>query len=172
MEHKEKVGIEIERKYIIKMPDLDEICAQASHTESRILQIYLPSEQGETRRIRRREYPDRTLYIETKKLRIDGMSSREIEREIGKEEFDRLALSPLEGTEPIRKTRHTFDYLGQIFEIDIYPQWRSTAIMETELDSRERVVEMPPFIDIVREVTGNKAYSNASMSKSFPDEDI
>lgn len=171
MEHKETIGIEIERKYIIKLPDLDKIYAQQSHTESKILQIYLPSEQGETRRIRRREYPDRTLYIETTKLRIDGMSSRETERELEREEFDRLASSPLEGTEPIIKTRHTFIYLGQTFEIDIYPQWRSTAIMETELDCRERVVEMPPFIEIIREVTGNKAYSNASMSKSFPKEE-
>ena len=63
-------------------------------------------------------------------------------------------------------------YGGQLFEIDVYPAWKNTAIMETELDDREREVEIPTFIEIIREVTGYKAYSNASMSKSFPKEDV
>ena len=47
----------------------------------------------------------------------------------------------------------------------------NTAIMETELDSREKQVKIPSFIEILREVTGDKAYSNAGMSRRFPEED-
>ena len=43
--------------------------------------------------------------------------------------------------------------------------------METELESRDTEVLMPDFLSIVREVTGNKLYSNASMARSFPKED-
>ena len=171
MNNDTKSAVEIERKYIIKMPDISVLLSQKDYTVSQILQIYLPSEKGETRRVRRRVYSDRTLYIETKKIRIDNMSSEEIEREISKAEFDSLALHPLDGTDPIHKNRHTFLYADQLFEIDIYPQWQSTAIMETELSSREAEVKMPPFIEIIKEVTGNKAYSNASMSRSFPPEE-
>lgn len=167
MNNNTKSAVEIERKYIIKMPNLSVLSSQNDYTVSEILQIYLPSEQGETRRVRRRVYKDRTLYIETKKLRIDGMSSEEIERELTEGEFDLLASSPLAGTSPIIKARHTFIYEGQLFEIDIYPQWKSTAIMETELQARDTKIEMPPFIEIVREVTGVKGYSNAAMSRSF-----
>ena len=164
-------GLEIERKYIIKLPEISVLKEQQSYTTSDILQIYLPSEQGETRRVRRRAYPDRTLFIETKKFRVDAMSSREIEREICEDEFLSLAENPLPKTNPVSKTRHTFVFLGQLFEIDVYPQWTSTAIMETELSSRDTEVKMPPFLEIIREVTGNKAYSNASMSRAFPDEE-
>lgn len=171
MSDKTSIGIEIERKYIIKMPDLATLTSQNSYTASDILQIYLPAQQGETRRIRRRSYPDKTIFIETKKIRLDNMSSTEIERELGEEEFSTLAQTILKGTCPIEKTRHTFIYLGQTFEIDVYPDWKRTAIMETELPSRETEVKMPPFLEIIREVTGNKAYSNASMSKFFPKEE-
>lgn len=171
MHKNEIVGVEIERKYIIKMPDINLLRGLSSYTESRILQIYLPSEKGETRRIRRREYIDRTVCTETKKVRIDHMSSTETEREISPDEFDILAKNIKEGTNPINKTRFTFKYEGQTFEIDVYPEWKRTAIMETELDSREKQVKIPAFLEIVREVTGEKAYSNASMSRIFPEED-
>ena len=166
------VGLEIERKYIIKMPNLAELELQNGYSKSDILQIYLPSSVGETHRIRRRDYGDRVVCTETRKIRIDKLSSTEIEGEIDLATFDKMASEPLAGTQPILKTRHTFLYLSQLFEIDVYPQWQNTAIMETELDSGDRVVEIPSFINIIREVTGNKAYSNAGMSRAFPTEEI
>jgi len=166
-----KTAVEIERKYVIKMPDEAQLRTQEDYTSSSILQIYLPGGQGETHRIRRRSYPDKTICTETRKIRIDKMSSTEIEGEITEESFNALSAAPLEGTIPIEKTRHTFTYLGQLFEIDLYPQWKNTAIMETELEKREAEAKIPSFIEIVREVTGDKSYSNASMSKNFPEED-
>ena len=100
------------------------------------------------------------------------MSATEIERELSPLEFDSLASEIKEGTTPIDKVRHTFVYENQLFEIDVYPQWKFTAIMETELENRETKVEIPSFINIIREVTGDKAYSNAAMSREFPKEDI
>ena len=165
------VNVEIERKFIIEAPSEEELSKLPGHTASKILQIYLDSEFGETRRIRRREYPDRTVYYETKKVRIDGMSATETEREIGKDEFEQLRGSIKCGTVPVNKIRHTFPYGGHTFEIDVYPEWRRSCIMEVELKSRLEIVKFPPFIKIIREVTGDKNYSNAMMSKRFPRED-
>ena len=167
----ERSQVEIERKYIIKMPNLEVLTLQKDYSRSEILQIYLPSEVGESRRVRRRIYNEKTVYIETRKIRIDNMSSTEIERELSLSEFSAIAAEIKEGTIPIEKVRHTFIYENQLFEIDVFPRWTGTAIMETELDSRERQVEFPAFLEIVREVTGDKAYSNAAMSRSFPNED-
>lgn len=167
-----KIGLEIERKYIIEMPDVSVLSQQPEYTVSGILQIYIQGAIGETHRVRRRDFSDRVVCTETRKIRIDKISSTEIEGEISIEEFDRLALTILDGTQPINKLRHTFIYEGQIFEIDVYPQWKNTAIMETELDDPKKEVKIPSFINIVREVTGNKAYSNAGMSRRFPKEDI
>ena len=55
-------------------------------------------------------------------------------------------------------------------EIDIYPEWDSTAILEVELRSRDEQISLPDFIKILKEVTGDKRYSNASMSRTFPEE--
>lgn len=172
MSDKSNIGVEIERKYIIKMPDNEALCSAESYSSSEILQIYLPSSDGETHRIRRRVFADRVECTETRKIRIDKMSSTEIESEISESSFYALAKNPLPGYTPIEKVRHTFIYKGQLFEIDVYPQWRNSAIMETELPTRETQVEFPSFIEIIREVTGDKSYSNAGMSKSFPPEGL
>lgn len=170
MSNNETVGVEIERKYIIEMPDVKILTMQEKYEKSEILQTYLYSLRGETRRVRRRCTDGVTRYIETRKLRIDNMSSTEIERELEADEYRALLADADKDSTPIEKTRHIFIYEGQLFEIDVYPQWKETAIMETELKSRTETVAMPPFIKILKEVTGDKTYSNAGMSRHFPDE--
>ena len=170
MNKNSKNNLEIERKYVIEMPDFDLISSQPEYTSSEILQIYLASSDGETRRIRRRSYKDRVEHTETTKIRIDKISSRELEREISAEEFDLLSKEIREGSTPLNKTRYTFLYLENTMEIDVYPGWKRTAIMETEMDGYDKEVALPPFIKIVKEVTGDKAYSNSSMATKFPNE--
>ena len=163
-------SIEIERKYIIRMPDVDLLAGLEGYSRSLIEQIYLPAQKGETDRVRRREFSDGVKYYRTRKLRIDGMSAVETEGEITAEEYYRLAAEPEALTHPIRKTRYTFVYLGQLFEVDVYPEWEHSCILETELDSRDKVVAFPPFIEVIGEVTGMKEYSNHAMSRAFPKE--
>lgn len=166
-----KVKVEIERKYIIRIPDLSRLAEEPEYTESDIVQLYLSSEAGATHRIRSRSYGEKTVYTETKKTRIDKMSAYEEEREISFEEFSALSENIDKATRPITKKRVTFIYLGTTVEIDIYPDWKYTAILETELESREESRSLPEYIEIVREVTGDFRYSNAAMSSSFPLED-
>ena len=162
--------IEIERKYIIKKPEADELSVLEGYSKSEILQIYLAADAGVTHRIRMRKRDGCVTYTETVKRRIDRISSYEDEREITEAEFFKLKKLQRQGTRPVNKTRYTFSYLGKTFEIDEYPKWRKTCIMEIELNSRCEEVKIPPYIEVIEEVTGNKHYSNASMSKSFPDE--
>lgn len=170
MTEKERRSIEIERKYIIEKPSRDTLSSMPEFSESKITQIYLLPTKNETNRIRRRERPSGTEYTETRKIRIDEMSVDEIEREITEDEFGRLAALADSSARPINKTRYTFLYCDQLFEIDVYPEWENCAVMETELDSREKLVEIPEFIRVIADVTGNRAYSNAAMSRVFPDE--
>ena len=162
--------IEIERKYVISMPDVCAMQSEEGYTSSDIEQIYLKSSPRVTHRIRSRTKGGVAKYTETKKVRISGMSAYEDEREITESEFLTLRENIDPDTTPIIKTRHTFVYQSQLFEIDVYPNWQSCAIMETELPSEDTVVEIPSFIKIIKEVTGIKAYSNASMSRVFPKE--
>ena len=165
-----RTGLEIERKYIIRMPSPSILESQPEYTKSEILQIYLTSDEGVTHRIRRRIFADKVVYTETEKRRVNRISSEETEREISDEHFAYLSKRIKPGTTKLHKTRHTFLYLGQIFEIDVYPEWKKTAIMETELKNYDTKVEIPDFLTILKEVSGDKNYSNASMSHCFPQE--
>ena len=166
-----KEQIEIERKYIIAKPDIEKLRGLEGFSESEIEQIYLRSEAGVTHRVRKRVFSGKTQFTETVKERIDRMSAVEREREISENEYISLAARIADGTVPIIKKRCTFDFCRQTFEIDLYPLWKRTAIMETELKSRDETAVIPDFITVIREVTGEKAYSNAAMSKNFPKED-
>ena len=164
------IPVEIERKFVIELPDISTLSEREGYSSSEIDQTYLSSARTVTRRARARRFADRTVYTETKKVRIDRMSVFEDEREIDREEYEALLTEIMPGTVTLRKTRHTFGYLGRTVEIDVYPQWKRSCILEVELGSRDEVLVLPDFIRVVREVTGDKRYSNASMSKEFPQE--
>ena len=166
------IPIEIERKYVIYMPDISVLAEQDNYTVSKIRQTYLESESGITHRIRMRVWHDRTVYTETKKIRIDKMSAYEQEREIDEEEYHILLGCIKHGTRTLSKVRHTFTVAGQLFEVDVYPEWVKSCILETELRGREETVSVPEFIRVISEVTGDRRYSNASMSYEFTDEII
>ena len=162
--------IEIERKYVILKPDFTALEERYDINASEIWQTYLESPSGVTRRVRKRVYKDKTTYTLTEKRRIDKLSSFEDEREIAECEYESLLGEIRSGTRTLRKTRRVIRVGEVAFEIDEYPEWASTCIMETELKSRDEQVVMPEFIRIVAEVSGVKAYTNASMSARFPEE--
>ena len=166
-----KTEIETERKFIILMPDISKLADFKDYRADAIEQIYLPAEEGRTHRIRSRRTSDGVIYTETEKIRISKSSAIEKEGEITEERFLSLRKEMLYGTAVINKTRHSFEYRGQVFEIDIYPEWKRTAIMEAELPDENASFEVPSEIKIVREVTGDRNYSNAGMARVFPPED-
>ena len=49
-----KTGIETERKYVIKMPEISALQKMKNYSADEIIQIYIPSENGATHRIRKR----------------------------------------------------------------------------------------------------------------------
>ena len=162
--------IETERKFVIAMPDVELISSLDGYTLSEIEQTYLLSSPTVTRRVRLRRYQDRTVYTETKKIRIGIMSAEEDEREISEDEYRTLLTQIAPGTVTLRKTRITFEYSERVFEMDIYPEWQRSCILEVELDREDAPLSMPPFLEVIAEVTGDRRYSNAAMSYEFPKE--
>ena len=164
--------IETEKKYIIRKPSYKTVSEQKAFTESEILQIYLESEFV-THRVRRRKFSyGKTEYTENKKVRITPMSSEEYEREISEEEFYSLAKNIEKGASELHKIRLTFEWRGKTFEIDLYEPWKKTCIMEIELECEDEKIVMPPFIEVLSDVTGKREYSNHSMAHKFPEEII
>lgn len=163
------MNIETEHKYIIRMPSQKLLYSLPS---SKIEQTYIEpdGEDNVTERVRRREYDDKVVYTHTKKRRISDMSHEEYEDEITAEEYDALLTRKCADTATLYKTRYLLAYLGQTFELDVYSFWQKIAVMELEVGAESDAVALPPDIDVIREVTGERRFSNAALSHSVPDE--
>ncbi|MBQ3691956.1 MAG: hypothetical protein II931_01340 [Clostridia bacterium] len=161
--------IEIERKYLIEIPDIEVLKSQPNYNASFIEQMYISADgSGEYKgdRIRKRVYDDVTKYYKTHKEYISGLSKLEIEDEISEEEYQKLSENILPNSRAVRKVRHCFDFNNQVVELDVYEFWSDKATAEVEIDSESRTVTLPEFIKIIADVTGDKAYSNYALSFS------
>ena len=164
-------GFEIERKYLISMPDPEFLRQNASPTE--IVQTYLqPPAPHINARVRKRGREGAWTYTHTQKTRLSDLRRIEDEREISREEYETLLQCADPDRNVIRKTRWVLPWKGQNFEIDIFPFWTDRALMELELENEEQIIELPPRIRVLREVTADYRYLNSSLSKVIPYEEI
>ncbi len=164
------LGLESERRFLIEMPRVDELLARPGARLFRITQTYLLAETGVTERVRRLEGEDRVTYTHTKKRRVSAMTAVEDEEEIGAEEYARLLLRADRTLRPIEKERVTLPYGEHLLEIDIYPFWQRTALLEVELPSEDAPLSLPGFLHILSEITCDGRYRNAAMAKAIPPE--
>ena len=158
--------LEIERKFLIRMPDETFLTRAFSTTE--IVQTYLNAPKGVSERVRKRWDAEQCKYYHTEKIHISDMTRIEKESEIDEAEYLRLLKRADPERRPIEKKRCCVNYLGQMFEIDVFPFYTDRAIMELELESETQEIVFPPEIEIIREVTKDMRYTNAAMAKNIP----
>ena len=163
--------LEIERKFLIRMPSLamlDALCTR----RIAITQTYLlPGPEGETRRLRRSREGDReTLYF-TEKKHITDITRVEREREISPEEYAALLTDADGERRPIEKVRRCIPYEGHTLEIDVFPFWTDRAFCECELSREDEALSLPPWLEVVREVTGDRRYTNNALARCIPAEE-
>lgn len=160
----DEIPYEIERKYLIRRPDAAWLGKLPDRSE--IVQTYLVEPEGGGRaRVRMRRRNGITTCTYTIKRRVNELRAIELEREISPEEYDRLLKQADPTRAPIHKTRCCLPYCGQLFEIDLYPFWNDRAIMEIELKDESQAVLWPPEIELIREVSSDRRYSNAALAK-------
>lgn len=164
---KKNLPLEIEKKFLIKMPDLEWIEKNTNCQIARISQTYLGlKKNGFGDRVRKMTINGKTKYILTSKKSISDMTRIEHEREISEEEYKNYLKRKHKGRNLI-KTRYMV-YLNNLkYEIDIYPFWKETAILEIELKSESEHFEIPDFIEVIGDVTGNRDYSNSSLVNKY-----
>jgi len=167
--HSHKPGVEIERRFLIALPD--EAFLEGAQC-SQITQTYLTAPEGTTERVRRRVYAERVVCTHTVKRRIGGIAREEREREISQQEYEALSLRADKQRRVIEKSRYCLEYKGQLLEIDIYPFWNDRAILEIELDDEEEAVFLPPELRVVKEISLDKRYTNSALALSVPEDEL
>jgi CYTH domain-containing protein len=154
--------LETERKFLIRK--ITDFPVRSEEVE--IEQFFLLSDDGSKRRVRRRGQNGAYTYTHTIKRHIKAGENIELERPINGREY----LSNLANVDPKRqrilKNRRCFLWKNQYFELDhfITPR-KGLLLLEVELDESDAKVDLPPFLDIEREVTGEKEYANWNIAK-------
>lgn len=155
---------EIERKFLIQYPDIDWLERIPNCKKIEIIQTYLVSKEGEETRVRQRGMDGNYIYFQTTKKAVSGMKRVEIERRLSKDEYLTRLMDADPAKRQIRKTRYCLTYENQYFEIDVYPFWSDKAILEIELSDENTEIIFPKEIKVIKEVTYDEAYKNASLA--------
>ncbi|MBR6779042.1 MAG: AAA family ATPase [Clostridia bacterium] len=164
--------LEIERKYLIQKPNIELLENLNNCSKVDIIQTYLISEPNEEKRVRQRGLNGSYIYTLTTKTHISDIKRIETETRISQREYLTLLNNADTNVHQIKKTRYCIMHNNKYFEIDIYPFAKSTAICEIELADENESFEIPEFINILKEVTNDKRFSNYAFSKQIPDEMI
>lgn len=163
--------LEIEKKYLIKQPDFRLLKQEYGAAPVMIDQFFLHSKKGGKSRIRDRRQDGYSVYYETKKQQRDIGVRREVEKRIPHDLYDyKLSYERDSSRSMIRKQRHYFLWQNQYFELDLFfepKQRRGLTLMEIELDEVGQTVYLPPFIEIIADVTDNPAFTNFSLAKKL-----
>lgn len=157
--------LEIERKFLIEYPDIKWLSSIPNCRRIEIIQTYLKSDTDEEVRLRQRGCDGHYVYYQTTKRGISDIKRVEMERRLSESEYIRLLMNADTTRRQIRKDRYCLTYENQYFEIDVYPFWNDKAIAEIELSDENAAIKFPKRIKVIKEVTGDDAYKNASLAK-------
>ena len=161
------MALEIERKFLIEKPNLEWIKNNTDCEVLEIVQTYLGrNSEGFGNRVREIKINGVKKYFHTAKKSLSGITRIELEKEITKLEYDRH-LENKKDRISLEKTRYIVKLNNLKYEIDIYPFWNETAILEIELKNEKQKFEIPDFIKVIGEVTNNLDYSNQSLAKKY-----
>lgn len=157
--------LEIERKFLIAKPTISMLEQLPNCEMVEIMQTYLRTEDGAEVRIRQRGRDGHYIYFMTRKEKYSDMARVEKEERLSQEEYITLLNQADPAYRPIHKRRYCLSANGLYYEIDLYPNWKDKAILEIELCSEDQKIVFPEGIEVIREVTGEEAYTNHALAK-------
>ena len=156
--------LEIERKFLIEMPDLIYLNSLKTCRKVPITQAYLNTEREGRFRVRKRGEGSNALYIKTSKYKINDLTRIEIESYISEKEFCDYLFDKKDVQGIISKDRYCIALNGTYYELDVYPFWDDKAILEIELLSEHQPYVLPDFVKLIREVSFEKEYRNKALA--------
>ena len=97
--------LEIERKFLIRYPEVSWLADRQGSRCAELTQTYLRSDGHSSRRVRSWTESGKTVWYETSKRMVTDITREEIEREISEEEYLALLKEADPARQQIRKTR-------------------------------------------------------------------
>jgi len=160
--------LEIERKFLIRYPDMQVLTAAAERVIE-MEQVYLKgAAPGVNVRIRKSVEQGATTYYKTEKQKITNLVRVEQENVISERDYKILLGFADPDRKPIRKTRYCVPMEELTAEIDLFPFWDDRAFCEVELPAEDTAFTLPDWVQVIRDVTEDKRYTNAALAKEIP----
>lgn len=159
---------EIERKFLIKKPSDKMLNSLDFSSKSEITQTYLKSNGNTERRLRQRgNDKDGYTFYYAEKTPVSEIERIEKDEKIDIRKYVSLLNEADTSLHQIQKTRYAFLYKNQYFELDIYPFSDEYAILEIEVQNEDDEIQLPDFLEYVKEVTNDNSYKNHSLAKTL-----
>jgi CYTH domain-containing protein/thymidylate kinase len=164
------VSLEIERKFLLR-PWFCHKDIPVPYQEILIQQFYLKKRaDGVTRRIRRRwqKNSGEVYYLTHKQATANAGTNIETEKHISRKQYEQLMKEVDARKEGIAKQRFCFLWKNQYFELDVFLEPKrieGLSVLEIELTEENDRVELPDFLKVQKEVTGDERYSNSRLAK-------
>jgi CYTH domain-containing protein/nucleoside-triphosphatase THEP1 len=155
------VPLEIEKKYLVSdFPDIP-----VPYEVIDITQFYTRIGNTGEERYRSRSYHGGTTYCQTLKNDVSIGVREELNLPISKEQYEIAKMKILPGSIMITKRRFVFIWENQYFEFDVFQEKMSGLfILEIELTKECDAVKLPPFINVIKEVTDDASYYNRTLA--------
>jgi CYTH domain-containing protein len=152
--------IEEERVYLVELTGELPECV-----ESEITQTYLVADPGVEVRLRRRCWGGEVVNVHKTKKRVSRTEYLETERQVSNALYESLLQQADPYRSTIRKTRRSFIWKGQYFEIDFFHEpVDNLMVLQTKGVAEQESVNFPPFIKVLQDITGNKQYYNYNIA--------
>ena len=149
-----------ERVYIVELQGELPECI-----ESEITQTYLVADPDCEVRLRRRSWGGEVVNVHKTKKRVSASEVLETERQVSNALYESLLQQADPYRSTIRKTRRSFIWHGQYFEIDsFHAPVDNLMILQTKGVDEQEDVNFPPFIKVIKDITGNKEYYNYNIA--------
>lgn len=156
--------LEIERKFLILYPGLKKLNALPFCRKVPMSQTYLETPEEGRFRVRKR---GEDVFIKTSKQKLSELKRIEREEFITKEDYEGYISNKEYCQGTISKDRYCFVWKNQYFELDVFPFWDKTALIEIELLKESQPYELPDFLVVLREVTFEKQFRNKSLAVQY-----
>ena len=152
--------IEDERTYIVEV-----VGELPESIESEITQTYLVADPDWEIRLRRRDWGGEVVNVHKTKKRISATEVLETERQVSNALYESLLQQADPYRATIRKTRRSFIWRGQFFQIDTFHEpINNLVLLETKGVAQQENVNFPPFLRVIEDVTGNPQYYNYNIA--------
>ncbi|MBQ2137904.1 MAG: AAA family ATPase [Erysipelotrichaceae bacterium] len=155
-------------RYLVEVNDdvLNRMKEETSYSKSHIVQYYLLSDNGYERRIRAKEKNGETMYSYAEANYLSTNERVKVDRVLTERQYKDYFHQIDPEFNVIDKNRYSFMYKNLFFKLEVFDFDTSKGILTVDQPSDGRQVEIPDYINVLKDVSDDLNYKNYYLAKS------